>query len=245
MQKLLQNLASVCWSPSQATSTLLTSHQIKHGFCGIDTPHPPEIHYVKQVHGTKVLRADAQLTSPHTLNRSEADGIWSDQKNLAVAIRTADCLPVLFAASDDKNYYKYVMAVHAGWRGLVSGILPQAVKVLREQNPQLKFNSLVACIGPAISREQFEIGPEVIAEVLDKKFDLDITAVALTISKGRGDRWHLDLATAAALQLMQIGIDPPRIEVIQACTKSSPNEWHSYRREGKGCGVNWSWISTF
>ena len=245
MQKLLQNLASVCWSPSQATSTLMTSHQIKHGFCGVGSPPPPEMHYVKQVHGTEILRADAQLTSPDTSTRSEADGIWSNQKNLAIAVRTADCLPILFAASDEQDHYKYVMAVHAGWRGLVSGILPQAVTVLREQNPQLKFSSLVACIGPAISREQFEIGPEVIAEMLDKKFDLDTTAMAFTISKGRGDRWHLDLAIAATLQLMQMGLEPSHIEVIGACTKSLPGVWHSYRREGKGCGVNWSWIAAF
>lgn len=245
MQKILKNLASVCWSPSQSTSTLLTSRNIIHGFCGVDTPHPDTVHHVKQVHGITVVQAQDSATSNQVITRSEADGVWTNQSGISIAVKTADCLPVLFAACDrQKSQYKYVMAVHAGWRGLVAGIFPKAVQTLMTQNPNVDPSSIVACIGPAISREQFEVGPEVVEAVMQESFELDPTAKPLAISKGRQDRWHFDLATAAALQLMETGVQPNQIEVIQACTNSLPGIWHSYRREGKGCGSNWSWIES-
>lgn len=239
MSDPISELTSVCWSPSQATSTLLSKYSIKHGFTGTQGKVPEHVHFGRQVHGVDILIADKQANGPDVQEREAADGIWTAESGVCVGVKTADCLPVLFATTDGT----LIAAVHAGWRGLVAGILPRAVQLLLKQNPQITASSLLACVGPAISREAFEVGPEVIAATAASSFVLDADARALTISKGQGDRWHLDLAVAAALQLITQGLAPQNIEVIQACTKTLESEWHSYRREGKGCATNWSWIS--
>ena len=234
----LSSLDAVCWSPSQTTSTLLTRKSIKHGFTGLHATLPPHGHHAWQVHGIDIACADEKSNGPQAPERQAADGVWTNQRGVCVAVKTADCLPVLLTTEDGTS----VAAIHAGWRGLVAGILPAAVELLLRQNPGLKASSLIACIGPAISREAFEVGPEVIAATAQSSFGLDANARALTISKGLKDRWHLDLSVAATLQLAAQGLKPEHIEVIQACTKSREREWHSYRREGKGCGTNWAWI---
>lgn len=230
-------LASVNWSPSQAISSLLSKHSIKHGFTGIQGSLPLHAHFCSQVHGVDIACAEEAANGFGVKERQPADGVWTAKSGACVAVKTADCLPVLLATTDGR----YVAAIHAGWRGLVAGILPRAVQLLLEQSC-LHSSSLIACIGPSISREAFEVGPEVIDATASASFALDANARSLTISKGSGDRWHLDLASAAALQLVAQGLAPQNIEVIQACTKTLDREWHSYRREGRGCGVNWSWL---
>jgi hypothetical protein len=231
-------LSGVRWSSSKTTSALLTQHAIPHGFTGIHGTLPTHAHYGKQVHGVDIHSADATFNGPHAVDRQTCDGIWTSERGACVAVKTADCIPVLLATKDGTC----VAAVHAGWRGLVAGILPAAVQLLLRQNPGVDVSSLIACIGPAISRNAFEVGPEVIAATASSRFGMDPTARALTISKGHGDRWHLDLSAAAVLQLAALQVTPEHIEVIQACTKSLEHDWHSYRREGKGCGLNWAWI---
>lgn len=155
---------------------------------------------------------------------------------MAVAVKTADCLPVLIG----DPIGQMVMAVHAGWRGLCAGILGQAIQLFRTKgsNPE----QLVVAVGPAASRERYEVGEEVIAALFDGNIALHKTQAALAIAKGRDDRWHLDLKVAALFDLVNQGLRPGHIEVIQACTMGEAS-WHSFRREGRGCGSNWSWIA--
>lgn len=233
-----RTLRELHWSPpTQATSSLLTEHGIRHGFVGVNGKAPDDRHKAKQVHGTVVVRADAR-TAPTAKDPIHADGVWTANPGEKVSVQTADCLPVLLATKDGRA----VMAVHAGWRGMVAGIIFEGIKAFEEHLPGLKPDDLIACIGPAIGMDAFEVGPEVIAALSQQSSRLDHDAQLQLYHIGRIDRFHLNLQGAGALQLVNAGIPPRQVEIINACTKTLAGKWHSYRREGKGCGLNWSWI---
>jgi polyphenol oxidase len=237
-------LSSINWEIASKTSSLLTRMGIEHGFYGLgDTA--PESNHVRQVHGTKVSVAAPETTGAKATNRIEADGIFTTEAGLTIAVKTADCIPILLAAPG-----QMVMGIHAGWRGLTAGIIDRGVNKMLDSG--IAAERIFAAVGPSISRERFEIGPEVVDALMTPASGLSAEQVAFVLSKGLGDRWHLDLAVAAALSLANAGIPATQISVVQACTFSSNTQnttgtkntmgWSSYRREGKGAGVNWSWI---
>lgn len=201
---------------------------IKHGFLGVDQ-ELPELNSCNQVHGVAIAEA-SEHTSFRSSAKPDADGVFTRNEGELVAVKTADCVPVLF------HNPKMVMAVHAGWKGLRSGILSQALKVFGDSKP------LVA-IGPHISSHSFEVGPEVLFEFSNsKQFATDLQLCHIS-SKGHGDRWHLDLGIASVFSLINAGAKAENISLMRTCTKLNPNEWHSYRRDGLKAGRNWSWIS--
>ncbi len=246
--QLISSLKLVCWSSTSSTSTLLSQLQIKHGFIGTALIPPnqpclaPTPHHIRQVHGTDII-ASSNLTTPsfseaENSMRPPADGLYSTT-NQCIAVKTADCLPVLISSTDGA----FTAAVHAGWRGLTAGILMKAVHIAKQHHPlaQCRF-----VIGPAISREAFEVGPEIVEAMKGDACGLHLDAWALPVSKGKLDRWHIDLSLAATLQLILAGVEPHHIEVIRACTVNDQKDgnflWNSFRRQGKACPSNWAWI---
>lgn len=151
---------------------------------------------VKQVHGTSIARAGG----------CDADGVLLDDPTKATRIVTADCVPVLLATLDGRR----VAAVHAGWRGLVAGILERAAEQLDAP--------FLAAIGPAISAAHFEVGPEV-AEQFDPAH---VTA--------RPDaNPHVDLPAAAAARLHAAGAHA--IDTTDRCTYRDAKDFYSHRRD--------------
>ena len=170
-----------------------------------------------QVHGARALRTSAMGPSA-----VEADGLVTADPGELLVIRTADCLPILLAAVEDGSPIA-VAALHAGWRGLVAGIVGETVRLLRESAPSA---SVIGAIGPSIGACCFEIGPEVAAPIE--------ALVAGTTSPGRGDRSMGDLPLAARRQLADLGVEtdaeaPP-------CTRCDPERFHSYRAAGRVAG---------
>ncbi|MDE3270396.1 MAG: laccase domain-containing protein, partial [Pseudomonadota bacterium] len=102
-------------STTASKSTLLADYT--HGFCGRGR-HPSDVHYPKQVHGIALATASAG-TAPDCddHHRVAADAVFTTQPNVKIAVRTADCVPLLAVADN------FALAVHAGWRGLFAGIL--------------------------------------------------------------------------------------------------------------------------
>lgn len=246
---ILNMLELVSWSPLSNSSKILSSSGYKNGFCGRDdhsfkTLH---LHHVKQIHGTQVIQC-SDATSQNAIARADGDALYTTT-NHAIAIKTADCLPIL-VASRDKSL---AMAIHAGWRGFTSGIITRAIDVTDRFTQR---HSLVVCIGPSISQEAFEVGRDVLDRFINGTCALPSTIWPLAVGKGKTDRWHIDLQLAAVLQLLLAGIKPECIEVIRSCTRNqrtdnenqdkslNPYAWHSYRREGQSCGSNWSWIKS-
>ncbi len=173
--------------------------------------------FVHQVHGDKV--ESATLGEAFDCNR-KADAIVTTDSGTVAAVRTADCVPVLLATADGHA----VAAVHAGWRGVVGGVVMRASERLRVAGRQ--DLPLVAAIGPSISFDAFEVGPEVAAE-FTRVFG---RAAEMLIRHGAAEgKWMIDLRAAIRLQLLAAGVDD--IDVSDQCTMRDADEFFSHRRD--------------
>jgi YfiH family protein len=134
-----------------------------------------------------------------------ADAIITDQAGRLLCIRTADCVPILLATTDGRR----VAAVHAGWRGLVAGVIEAAVG--RFAQPP------AAAIGPCISAAHFEVGDEVASRF-----------PAGQVDRSR-EKPHVDLCGAAADRLRALGVN--EIDTTDRCTYRDEAEYFSHRRD--------------
>jgi len=169
----------------------------------------------QQVHGdaVAVVRSD-------TIDVPEADALVTADPGVIVAVRTADCVPILLCTDDGG----VVAAVHAGWRGVVAGVLPRAIAAMRS----LSERPLLAAVGPCISGAAFEVGPEVVAE-----FRRCFGALADGfIASALGDRSHIDLVEAVVLQMPGVRIDVAAAQ----CTYRGAQHFFSHRREPGNAG---------
>jgi YfiH family protein len=167
--------------------------------------------WVHQVHGGDV--ASAMLGEAFESGK-KADAIVSDDPQKLLAVRVADCVPVLLASADGIT----VAAIHAGWRGVIAGVVPNTLRHFESQ-------SLLAAIGPCIGEEAFEVGPEVVAE-FERVFGTDAPARRTDDGKGR-----VDLRRAIAMQLASSGIEAERIDTTDRCTFRDRDEFFSHRRD--------------
>jgi YfiH family protein len=204
---------------------------IAHGFEGLGFELPKAGYHLKQVHGP-VLVEIKKGADPKAL--LEADGLWTREPGLLLAVKTADCVPLLI------HHPRLAMALHAGWKGMAQDILAAACQVLKKEG--IPLAECRVGIGACISLDSFEVGPEVIEQFRQSAYRLDDETLAWASSKGQGDRWHLDLALMAALRLKSLGFKPEQLTVLRSCTRKNPMIWHSFRRDGQRAGRNWSWI---
>ncbi len=169
--------------------------------------------WLNQVHGTVV----ADIDSP-TQGVITADAAVARVPGRVCVVMVADCLPVLFASRDGSR----IAAAHAGWRGLASGVLEQTVAAL-----DVPGADLTAWLGPAISREHFEVGEEVRAAFVDS----DPEAAAVFVPNAR-ERWQADLVGLARRRLAALGVT----DVCGGdwCTFGHRERFYSHRRDGKG-----------
>ena len=185
------------------------------------------VHALRQVHGNdvQVLRG---VAPPDAL--AVGDALVTRIPRTAVAIKAADCVPVLLADPVSGA----VAGVHAGWRGTLVRVVEAAARALAAEAgaPPSRFR---AVIGPAIRACCFEVGPEVVSAFREQGHDVDRFALR---SRAAG-RPHLDLVLANRLQLLAAGLPEQAIEDAALCTRCQP-AFHSYRREGPGVGRNWS-----
>lgn len=178
--------------------------------------------YVKQVHGRRVLTADALDAASPGQEPQEADGLVTQTPGLALTIRVADCVPILLAGVVDGRPMA-AAAVHAGWRGVVAGIIPQAVRSLRSIAGMTNGN-IVAAVGPCISRRHFEVGPEVADAFADAGLDAAIHPIP-------GSKPHIDLPDAARLQLLAAGLAEADVDLGGLCTYDNQTDFFSHRRD--------------
>jgi YfiH family protein len=171
-----------------------------------------EPRWLEQVHGTRVLDLDREDVAP-------ADGAVTAQPGVVCAVLTADCLPVLLCDRGGRR----VGVAHAGWRGLLGGVLPTAVAAFQE-NPE----DLVAWLGPAIGQAAYEVG----AEVRDAFVASSPAATRRFAPNPRG-RWQADLYGLARDALAAAGVRS--VHGGGFCTYTEPKRFFSHRREAP-CG---------
>jgi len=167
---------------------------------------------VHQVHGPVVILDAKQATWDNSVC---ADAIVTHTPGHVASVRVADCVPVLLASSDGS----IVAAVHAGWRGVIAGVFPAALKHLPEPK------NIIAAIGPSIGMDNFEVGPEVLQE-----FSAAFGSAAPVRRRPDG-KGHVDLKAAIRLQLLHAGVDNSGIDVSDRCTVRDAAEFYSHRRE--------------
>ena len=144
----------------------------------------------------------------------------SPLKDFCLCVSTADCVPVLlYDVSKD-----VIAAIHAGWRGTVGRIVEKTLEVMGSEYGT-EGKDVIACIGPSISLESFEVGDEVYAAFAEAGFEMSCIA-------RKYEKWHLDLWEANRLQLLAHGVLPEHIEVAGICTYKNYEDFFSARRLG-------------
>lgn len=186
----------------------------------------------RQVHGARVVVVEsahlwrARPTGLEGVFRSgEADALVTAAPGIAVAVRTADCLPVLLGDADGRA----CGAVHAGWRGIAADVIGAAVRALAGLGAPAA--GLRAVLGPAIGRPCYEVGAEV-AEA----WRAAVPEADRALERAGGGRWRADLALAARLQLEAAGLAPAAIRDLGLCTACDAAHFFSYRRDGASTG---------
>jgi polyphenol oxidase len=170
-----------------------------------------------QVHGDRVCVIDGKDT-PAGLT-PECDGFITARTGLALGIRTADCVPLLFV----DRVRRVIGAAHAGWRGTALGIAAKMVGIFAERFSSLPEDILIA-IGPAIGPCCYQIDAPVFA-ALDARGD---AGASLRPCRQEG-RWMLDLSLANRLQLLEIGVPEDHILSSGLCTACRPDQFFSHR----------------
>jgi len=170
---------------------------------------------VHQMHGCGVLVARQGIAWDM---QARADAVVASEPDCLASVRVADCTPVLLATADGRA----VAAVHAGWRGVVAGVVPRAVDELRKIAPNAR---LIAAIGPCIGMEAFEVGAEVL-----EAFGL-LLGERAPIRSCAGGKGRVDLRCAVALQLQDAGLSPENIDMTDRCTVEHAAEFFSHRRD--------------
>jgi len=168
-----------------------------------------------QVHSATALPVSGPVAAE---DRPKADAVVTATPGLAIGILTADCAPVLFADPDAR----VVGAAHSGWRGAVGGVLAATVAEMERLGAQRE--RIRAAIGPCISREAYEVGPEFELEFLKSCSD----NTRFFFRNSPNARSHFDLPAFVEEQLKRAGIG--RIERQTACTYKNESYFYSYRR---------------
>ena len=175
------------------------------------------------VHGTKASVAEAPRP-PEWERPPQADIVMTNKPGVSLFMRFADCVPMLFF--DPIN--KAISIAHAGWRGTLLGVAVSAVEGMAT-NYGSQPADLVVGIGPAISAEKYEVGPEVVTEVR-KVFGLG----AEDLLPQYNGHDHFDLIGANRVMLENSGV--PRIELSNICTATETEDWFSHRASGGKTG---------
>ena len=187
--------------------------------------------WVHQVHQATVVSVEKDQEHD---GDQKADALVTRDVSRVLSVRTADCVPVLLASADGKA----VAAIHSGWRGVISGVVPEALKKLKSAGtPGVP---IFAAIGPCIGPDEFEVGEEVLQE-----FTRVFGAVApIRSSKSHADKGFVDLRAAILLQLRFAGMYAERIDSCDCCTVRMESEFFSHRRDRNVTGRMAALIAT-
>ena len=190
-------------------------------------PSPPV--WLDQVHGVSVisLNGSSEMSAPPA-----ADACWTSMSDRVCAVMTADCLPVLIA----RPGHHQVAAVHAGWRGLVNGVIEATLnQLLNGSGDSRDPDGWWVWFGPCIGPDAFEVGPEVRRQFLDQHPE---SSVGFRAADPERQTWFADLQQLAKLRVLRWAerhLDPAAerlyIDGDRRCVYSDSELFFSYRRD--------------
>jgi len=219
---------------------------LDHGFGTRAAPPPPDAVRPRQVHGAAVAEVVDGAAHPE-----RADAIVATRGGPAVAVATADCVPVLLGAPGGEA----VAAVHAGWRGLAAGVVEAGAGALARRVDALRDDSLreggegggsptahrarvalVAGIGPHVGPCCYEVDAPVV-EALRRRFGGELDAALAPSRRGGPGHFLLDLGALARAALLRVGLAVGAVGAAAVrCTSCDRDRFPSYRRDGPGAG---------
>ncbi|MGB3809207.1 MAG: peptidoglycan editing factor PgeF [Parvibaculum sp.] len=176
---------------------------------------PDRLLTVHQIHSPNVIRV-TELWEPSAA--PQADAMVTDLPDVALAVLAADCAPVLFA----DNGAGVIGAAHAGWKGAFTGVLEATIDAMVKMGGARE--RIVAAIGPCISRDAYEVGPE----FRDRFLDTDKANDKWFVASARDGHFMFDLPAYAASRLKAAEI--AAIALPGVCTYADEKRFFSYRR---------------
>jgi YfiH family protein len=188
------------------TQTVTANRQELAGWLNCET----SFQWLTQVHGTRVCKIDVAR------NPCEADALLTQHKGIACCVLTADCLPVFVAAKNGSE----VGVVHAGWRGLVAGIIENTI-----QNMKTPAQDIAAYLGPAIGPCHFEVGIDVV-KLFTEADGSGAVEKCFRVSAEPG-KYMADLFGLARHRLLALGVE---VSSSNTCTVCESDRLYSYRQ---------------
>jgi YfiH family protein len=190
--------------------------------------------FLSQVHGAAVEvlseRDVHQTQARRAIAEREGDALATNVPGVACGVRTADCVPILVADRRSGS----VVAIHAGWRGVVRGAVGAGVRRLAGLSGS-RTSEFVAAIGPHIGPHAFEVGEDVAIE-------LEQAASGVACVDRSGPKPLVALAPIVRQQLLIEGLLPDAVDQVPGCTFSDRERFFSFRRDGKVGGRHYSAI---
>jgi hypothetical protein len=174
---------------------------------------PSSPKWINQTHSSVCIKADSKFSS------AEADASYSWTSGVVCGVLTADCMPVFIC---DKRG-TVVGIAHAGWRGLVDGVIESLIEEMNVTGSELLVH-----LGPAISQSAYEVGIEVKTQYLDRNLIFERSFIE------KNGKYYLDLYDAAKVILEGYGITS--ISGGDCCTYEDSKQFFSYRRDGECSG---------
>jgi len=170
---------------------------------------PAEPVWLEQVHSNRVVNAN------QCLHLEQADASFTDQSGVVSVVMTADCLPILLASCDGTQ----IAAIHAGWRGLLAGIISNTAAMFNTKN-------VIAWLGPAIGPDCFEVGKEVKSSFVSKS-----EKFSPAFKQKNEQKFLADIYQLATIELAMLGIT--QVYGGDFCTVTDEQQFYSYRRDGE------------
>lgn len=201
---------------------LLEERGLEHGFGTRHAGPRDDVARPVQVHGVAVARVDAG----GSVEPEQADAIVTSRSRQCVGVVTADCVPVLAALESGRA----VAAIHAGWRGLVAGVIARGLEALGSRAPD---EAIVVVVGPHIGACCYEVDEPVLGPLRERFGEQSVSAALTATQPGHG---LIDLAALVRQELSQHGVAERLTGWVDGCTRCDVDRFHSYRRDGRQAG---------
>lgn len=181
-----------------------------------------------QTHGTRVLNIDEDFLKLDHITSIETmygvDSVITNKRDKFLCVTTADCVPIIIY---DKSS-KAVAAIHAGWKGTSGKIVDKTISaMIKEFNSSPQY--MVVGIGPVIGQQNYEVGDDVIEEMV--KNDIDLSDADVCIKKHGSSKYHLNLKEINLRELIRLGVPEENIETTTLCTFDKQELFFSARRQ--------------
>lgn len=191
-----------------------------------------------QTHGTQTLTVGPAYLSATPEERFQIlqgiDALTTDVPGLCLCISTADCIPILLY----DPVHHAVAAVHAGWRGTAGCIVLHTLECMQSAYGT-QASDIVACLGPGISQEAYEVGEEVFHQIYDALRQAGVSPFSLyplAVHNPVTGKYHIDLPRANRVLLRLSGLSDAQIADCGICTYTRHEDFFSARRMGTKSG---------